>query len=201
MFICFWITTSNIFLVHLNPHYTKSEFVPLGLVISHAYLSSGILLTRVSFPSLAQILLPRPGELSDNTMADMLVSSPSLYDAAVIHWGMELSEGEFSTELQNLISILSVYDCCEMPKQENIKSLIRKPSLESQLPLGNLCWSSSLTCRLLITGGILLTIQWWWPKMARFWAWMQMFRPYHISVWSLYTSVFIIVTKHSWREM
>ena len=132
----------------VNPHFTKSEFVPFGLVISRAYLSSGILPTQVSFPSLTQILLPSPGELSDNTMADMFVSSLNLQSFAKV-W--ELSEGKFYTELQNgFISILSVYDCCEIPKQENIKSLIRKPSLESQLPLGNLCWSSSLTCRLLV---------------------------------------------------
>ena len=115
----------------VNPHFTKSEMALLGLVFSHAYLSSGVLPTRISFPCLSMMLL---GNLPDHIMADTFVSSLSLYDATVVRQGLEWSkESEFSTELQtSLIAILSMYDCREIPKQKNLEiarhHFFRKPA-------------------------------------------------------------------------
>ena len=86
----------SLFTPVINPHSSKSELALIGLVISHAYVSSGILPTRISFPCLARILLPRPGDLPDNIMVEVFMNSLSLYDAAVICQGVEWSEERVS---------------------------------------------------------------------------------------------------------
>ena len=52
---------------------------------------------------------------------DTFINSLSLYDAAIVCQGMEwCEEREFSAELQTgLITILSAYDCRELPQQKN----------------------------------------------------------------------------------
>ena len=152
----------------INLHSSKSKLALVGLVISHAYISTGILPTRISFPCLAGILLPKPGDLPDNIMAEIFMNGLSLYDATVIRQGMEWSaEKEFSNELQtSMIAILSAYDCREVPKHTIFKCLIaeiarhhfvRKPAaiitdMHAGVPsLHTLFWSK-------VTGGMLYDI-------------------------------------------
>ena len=62
----------------VNPHTTKSELTLLGLVISHAYLSTGILPTRISFPCLANMIIPEVCQFPDHVMVEAFIDSLKL---------------------------------------------------------------------------------------------------------------------------
>ena len=73
----------------VNPHFTESELSLLGLVISHAYLSRNILPLQISFPCLASMILPRPGNLPEEVMVEAFVDSLNLHNAAVVWQTLE----------------------------------------------------------------------------------------------------------------
>ena len=103
----------------ISPHSSKSELALIGLVISHVYISSGILPTRISVPCLSRILLPKPGDLPENIMAEVFM----MLQLFAEEWNGPRKE--FPTELQTaMISILSVYDCREILKHAKFLGLM-----------------------------------------------------------------------------
>lgn len=74
------------------------------------------------------MLLPKPGELPDHVLIEAFIDSLSLYDAAIVQQGIEESGKErkaLTEELgKGLISILSVFDCRELPHPQNLIKLV-----------------------------------------------------------------------------
>lgn len=122
----------------VNPHVKDSDLRLFGFIISCAYISSGILPMKISFPCLSAILLPNP-EVPDKIFIHGLLESISVHDAEIIREGFKYtSEPCFSTLLQaKLVDVLGSLDCREVPNPQRFHDvvvdvanyhLLRKPS-------------------------------------------------------------------------
>lgn len=108
----------------LHPHVDMTVLPSVGTVLSHGYLVSGFLPTRVIFPALAYILLGTEVEVPSAILVETLADSLSAFEASVIKNALIKSSGKFSDgALSSLISILSRYGCRKCPATaEELKS-------------------------------------------------------------------------------
>ena len=97
----------------------------LGTILSHGYLVSGFLLTRIAFPALANILLGLAVKLPSKILVETFASSLSSYEAGLIKELLASSSGAFSKSTKaGLVSLLSRYGCRVCPTPQNLESLI-----------------------------------------------------------------------------
>ena len=108
----------------VHPGMNMSTLTTLGRVISHAYLVTGLLPTRISFPCLAQILLGQI-EIPDDVLFHSFVDNISSHEADIIRRAMnEVAMGVkcFSSSLQSdLVSALSRFNIRVMPIPDNFR--------------------------------------------------------------------------------
>ena len=82
----------------VNPHIKTYDLRLLGLIMSVAYISTGVLPMRIAFPCLSSMLLPNPGKLQCHIFIDALKNSVSIHDASVIEEALQrvhLNESTF----------------------------------------------------------------------------------------------------------
>lgn len=112
----------------IHPH-TGLHLLPIiGAIISHAYLACGMLPVRIAFPNLAQCLLGVGVTVKDNVLLQAFRDGVSVHEASIIAKAFENIEhraGSFSDTLQmELMSIMSVFGCREIPTPNNLERLI-----------------------------------------------------------------------------
>ena len=97
----------------------------LGRVLSYGYISSGFVPVKISFPTLAAILVTSFSEIT----AEMFLQSFKDYLTQVDLFTIKdaFCQKEYSRQLTTkLINIFSRFDCLEVPKPGNILRLCQQ---------------------------------------------------------------------------
>ena len=95
----------------------------LGLVLSHGYIVSGFLPTRVVFPSLARMLLGSSTEVPEHILLEAFADGLSSYEHSTLKEALSVTGGQFSQHLlSKLVYILSRYGCRVSPTPATLKS-------------------------------------------------------------------------------
>lgn len=99
----------------------------IGFIISHAYLTTGVLPVRIAFPCLSQCLLGSIA-VSDQIMFDSFIMSISLHYANVVSRAIaEIRSGAnvFSPQLMNeVLPLLSRFSVRELPTPVRFKEML-----------------------------------------------------------------------------
>lgn len=130
MFSAFWeeaykhfFDGSSLLTPVLHPHVDMSALPLVGAVLSHGYLICGFLPTRITFTSLACILLGPTTEVPSAIQVETFADSLCSFEACIVKEALASTSIAFSGELTtNLISILSRYGCRVCPTPQNIQS-------------------------------------------------------------------------------
>ena len=105
----------------INPSISMDAFKSLGTILSHAYMSCGFMPIRIAFPVIASVLLGPDVDIPDSIVFESFVDFLSCHDSAKVKDAL-LNRNYFDKQV--ILSILSRYDCTEMPNAENVKHLI-----------------------------------------------------------------------------
>ena len=110
-----------------TPHSGLPPFSTLGVIFSHAYIVTDMLPVKIAFPVLASFLLPKPVHFPDQLLLEAFIDSLSAHEVGICKEALKFVklEKEFPHLIQSgLVTILSRYAVCEMPKKENLTSLL-----------------------------------------------------------------------------
>ena len=95
----------------------------LGKILSHGYLTTGILPDRIALPSLILILIGHTVEVPSDIILDSFIDYISDADRMLLK--SALASKEFSSEVfGGVLSIVSKYGCRTIPNPSNLKKLI-----------------------------------------------------------------------------
>ena len=109
----------------LNPFIDMGVFCTVGAVISHAFLTTGFLPDRISFPCLASILLgpTTAAQISDKLLQMSFIESLSAHEATIMLNAAQQNDS-FSADLEaNIFRILSCYGCRHLPNPGYLEEL------------------------------------------------------------------------------
>ena len=107
----------------MHPGVDMLSLPMLGTVLSHGYIVSGFLPTRIAFPSLACVLLGVNTDIPVHILVEAFADSLSPSERSTVKVSLEESGGQFSESLlQKLIAILSRYGCRVSPTPMTLKS-------------------------------------------------------------------------------
>ena len=97
----------------------------VGLIVSHAYVVSGVLPIRIAFPCLAQCLLGMTVTIPQSAIVEAFQDSLSTHEAAIFRSALEEAKQEqptFSSPVMNgLLSMLSRFNSRQMPSPRSIQ--------------------------------------------------------------------------------
>ena len=105
----------------VHPHVDMST-MPLK-VMSHGYLVCGFLLTRVTFPALASILLDLAVEIPAKILVETFADSLNYFEASIIKEALTVKTSTFSDRQQSqLLSVLSRCGCRVCPTPQDLSN-------------------------------------------------------------------------------
>ena len=112
-----------------HPQMDQSVFPTLGTILSHGYVTCGFIPIRVAFPTLARCLLGSSALIPEAILLDSFADYLSPYDAKVVREAIKLvvqgGQQVFSPPVrQRLITILSGFDCTNVPTPANLKQIL-----------------------------------------------------------------------------
>lgn len=111
----------------IHPETDMAILSVIGRVISHGYLACGILPVRIALPSLIAILLGPQGTVSEDMLMDAFSDYLSDVERQFLKTALrdQGSLAPYTPEMnEKLIGILSRFGCRQIPKPNNIRSLI-----------------------------------------------------------------------------
>ena len=128
MFSAYWeeayklfFDVSALLVPALHYNIDVSVFPSLGTVLSHGYLASGFMPTRIAFPVLATILLGSNVKVPSSILVESFAKCLSSFEAAVIKKALASADKDFTPEVKaSLIAILSQYGCRVCPNPETL---------------------------------------------------------------------------------
>ena len=107
----------------LHPEADMQSFPRLGLVLSHGYLVSGFLPTRIAFPAVASILLGPHVEVPDSSLVETFGDSLNPVERSVIKECLSVRSAEFPGNLlSQLIAVLSRFGCRTQPTPATLRA-------------------------------------------------------------------------------
>ena len=130
----------------LHPGVDMGALPKLGKIISHGYLVSGFLPTRIIFPALACMLLGITVDIPSSIVLQSFAASLSSFDASVVKEALSSKDTTFSNDMQSkLLYIFSQYGCRVCPKPLELKDQINSIAKYAILtkPMAALCAISS----------------------------------------------------------
>jgi len=129
----------------VHPHTDMAIYSVLGTVLSHGFVLSGFLPTHLAFPVVASTAHGPMVAIPDTIIVQSFSDYLSSYDSTVIQEALVLASNlqlkKFADDqLSQLINILSLLGCREMPSPTNLKCLIVEVARHELLikPLGAL---------------------------------------------------------------
>ena len=120
---------ANTLVPHIHPSTDMTKFTVLGRIISHGYLSCGFLPIRINCPSLISMLLGTATKIPKSFIMDALMEYLSENERGKLKSALLFNSkcSSFSVDVQSaVISILSRFDCREVPTPLNLADLIVK---------------------------------------------------------------------------
>ena len=130
----------------LHPGVDMAALPQLGKIISHGYLVSGFLPTRIIFPALACILLGVTVEIPSHIVVESFAASLSSFDASTVKEALRCKDENFTHGMQSkLLYIFSQYGCRVCPKPLELRRQIESIAKCALLakPMAALCAISS----------------------------------------------------------
>ena len=121
---------SSTYVPSVHPHSDISRYSVLGAIMSHGFMSSGILPNRLAFPVIASTLLGTDVAFPDSVIVDSFTDHVSSYESTIFREALTLANSEspnshFSPQLNDaLLSVLSIRGCREMPTPSNIQRIL-----------------------------------------------------------------------------
>ena len=107
----------------LHPESDMESFPKLGLVLSHGYLMSGFLPTRIAFPAIASILLGPNVDVPDSSLVETFGDSLNPVERSVIKECLSVRTAEFPENLlSQLLAVLSRFGCRTRPTPATLGS-------------------------------------------------------------------------------
>ena len=112
------------------PHTDVSAVFPsVGRFLSHGFLCTGFLPTRVAFPALAGMLLGVGVKIETSVLLDSFMDYISEVDRGVLREALTISRAlslaTFPSNLQdNLLTILSEFGCRQIPVPSNLPEVL-----------------------------------------------------------------------------
>ena len=142
MFAAFWeeayklyFDGSTLLSPVLHPHIDMHSLPKLGVILSHGYLCSGFLPTRIVLPVLVYILLCTTVEFPSSILVNAFADTLSSHEASRLKEALGVQGREFSEELKgSLISILSRFGCRVIPTPQNFQSQIVQIATRRTIP-------------------------------------------------------------------
>jgi len=127
-YVFFFFDGSSLLRPIMHPH-VRSELLPtLGTALSHSYLVSGFLPTRIVFPAIVAILKGPHVQIPTAILRSCFVDYVSIVDAPLLNEAMKPQQ-PFDTKLKTcLVNLFSRFDCREVPTPSNILLLIDQVS-------------------------------------------------------------------------
>ena len=106
-----------------DPTMDMNNFTVLGRVLSHGFLCSGFLPTRIAYPVLAFVLLGTDTSLPQRLFVECLCDFLSIIDRKIISDALKVKE--FGQDVKtSLINILSRFGCRDVPTPANIRQIL-----------------------------------------------------------------------------
>jgi len=145
----------------LHPEMNMSNFLIIGGIISHGYLSSGFLPVRIAIPCLAALLFGSTVKIHNDVYVQTFLETVSIVEAAFLNKLLEANRTikDYSPDEQRrLSSILSRFGCRQLPTSQLLRHQIIqaahyeylvKPSAALQaisagIPPSHLCFWSKM---------------------------------------------------------
>lgn len=110
----------------IHPGIDIVALITLGCIVSHAYLTCGILPVRVVFPCLAQMLLPHDGlTIPDKVCVQTFFDSLSVHNLGVLKMAYEEIKQKRPTSSEfksrSIQVVLGLYGCRELPHPDYLQ--------------------------------------------------------------------------------
>ncbi len=110
----------------MNPHTDVAMLTRLGTILSHGYLCTGFLPTRISFPSLVAIVLGPGAHIED---VESFLDYVSDVDRNVLSSAVEIlkhsSKTSFPSDVQEqLLTVLSNYGFRQIPSPSTLSQIV-----------------------------------------------------------------------------
>lgn len=133
MFSAFWEkaysvlfegATTLIPMVH--PQIDMTLYTIFGRIISHGYLTTGILPDRIALPTLVQFLLGPSVSLSQDMLLDAFIDYISTTERQILRTALSGSYGSVfpNPMLVEITTVMSRFGCRQVPKPSTLMSLI-----------------------------------------------------------------------------
>ncbi len=108
----------------LHPHMDMATLPTLGTAISHGYLHTGFLPTRIAFPSLVSILKGPQIQVPTQFLRTSLVDYVSSVDKALLQDALSCQKS-FTPDIQSrLMTFFSRFECRQLPTASNLPVLL-----------------------------------------------------------------------------
>ena len=114
----------------VHPQIDLAMFSTIGTIISHSYLTCGILPIRIVFPSLVRCILGMSAVVSDSILTETFIDSLSSHEAdsfkeAVTQVKQNPTIKAFSEDLSSkLVAVLSRFGCRQYPSPSKLKQML-----------------------------------------------------------------------------
>ena len=108
----------------VHPHVDMSSFPRLGTIMSHGYVVCGFFPVKISFPVIAATFLGPSVSIDDSILITCFVDYVSMYNATILKEAFSEKQHFSPILLSALTSLLSQYNCRQIPNPSNLKSLL-----------------------------------------------------------------------------
>ena len=128
----------------VHPHTDMSHYRVLGAILSHGFMSCGLLPNRLAFPVIACSLLGCNVLIPDAIIVDSFIDYVSNYESAIFREALVISKkagAQFTSQLEDsLLTILGNMGSREVPTPRNIQQMIKQVARHELVvkPLGAL---------------------------------------------------------------
>ena len=108
----------------VHPQIDLTLFPILGRILSHGYLVTGFLPTRIALPTLLSILLGPPVKIRNNIITEVLLDFVTDNNRKIIKEALAVNVESFPPNvMQDLIGILANFGCRSRPKPSTLTSI------------------------------------------------------------------------------
>ena len=113
----------------IEPHCSSTHLKVIGRILSHGYLCTGFLPTRVALPALMGMLLGPGVEVGGKVYLEAFLDYVSEVDRFTINQALAVTGSTFPDSLkERLIEILSAFNCRQVPTPETLRQTLLQVS-------------------------------------------------------------------------
>lgn len=107
----------------MNSSIEVDDFRVIGMIVSHSYLTCGVLPDRVAFPCLSAVFLGK--SVPDSILLESYIASLCDYDLKIMQRALAFESDKYPSDLfSDVVTILSASGCRETPTPQSLKRLL-----------------------------------------------------------------------------